>query len=104
MRAPRALSSLGGKGYGRGAERVGPSHREQGNGQSGKGFGTETITYRTAGEAAEEGKGEQDARSKPGRSRDTDRRRMGSERHPVGEREEREVSIGKQSGPRIGIE
>jgi hypothetical protein len=31
--APRALSSLGGKGNGRGAESVGPSHREQGNGQ-----------------------------------------------------------------------
>ena len=31
---PRALSSLdGGKGYGRGAEGIGPSHREQGNGQ-----------------------------------------------------------------------
>jgi hypothetical protein len=37
---PRALSSLGGgKGNGRGAEGVGPSHCEQGNGQHGKGVG-----------------------------------------------------------------
>ena len=35
---PRALSSLGGgKGNGRGAEGVGPSHCEQGNGQHSKG-------------------------------------------------------------------
>jgi hypothetical protein len=36
----RAPSSLGGgKGEGRGAEGVGPSHRKQGNGQQGEGFG-----------------------------------------------------------------
>jgi hypothetical protein len=55
---PRALSSLvlslgGGKGYGRGAEGVGPSHRKEGNGELGKGFRAKTITYWTAGEAAE---------------------------------------------------
>ncbi len=54
---PRALSSLGGgKGYGRGAEGVGPSHRKEGNGELGKGFGAKAITYWTAGEAAEEGR------------------------------------------------
>jgi hypothetical protein len=36
----------------------------------GKGFGAKTITYWTAGEAAEEGEGDQDAGSKPGRGRD----------------------------------
>src|SRR5262249_25539167 len=79
-----------GKHKARGTKGVRPSDREQGDGQSGKGFGAKTITYRTAGEAAEEGEGNQDARSKPGRRRDADRRRMGSERHSVSEREERE--------------
>ena len=66
---PRAPTWLGGgKGNGRAAEGVGPSHREQGNGQHGKGFGAKTITYRTAGEAAKEGEGDQDAGSKPGRA------------------------------------
>ena len=89
-RAP-ALSLLGaGKGNGRGAEGVGPSHCEQGNGQHGKGFGAKTITYWAAGEAAEKGERDQDAGGKPGRGRDADRRRMRSERHPIGEREERE--------------
>jgi hypothetical protein len=42
---PRAPTWLGaGKGDGRGAEGVGPSHREQGNGQHGKGFCAKTIT------------------------------------------------------------
>jgi hypothetical protein len=64
----RALSSLcGGKGYGRGAEGIGPSHCEEGNGQLGKGFCAKTITYWAAGEAAEEGEGDQDARSNPGK-------------------------------------
>ena len=93
-----------GQGNGRDTQGVGPSHCKQGNGQYGKGFGAKTITHRTASKAAEEGERDQDAGSKPGRGKDADRRRMGSERHPVGEREEREVSIGKQSGPRIGIE
>src|SRR5258707_693304 len=63
---PRALSSLGGgKGYGRGAEGVGPSHRKEGNGELGKGFGAKAITYWTAGEATEKGEGDQDAGSKP---------------------------------------
>jgi len=62
---PRALSSLGGgKGYGRGAEGVGPSHRKEGNGELGKGFGANAITYWTAGEATEKGEGDQDAGSK----------------------------------------
>jgi hypothetical protein len=40
----RALSSLGGgKGYGRGAEGVGPSHRKEGDGELGKGFGAKQI-------------------------------------------------------------
>ena len=59
----RALSSLGGKGNGCGAESVGPSHRQQGSGQHGKGFGAKTITYWTASEAAEEGEGDKDAGS-----------------------------------------
>jgi hypothetical protein len=50
----RAPTSLG-EGKRRGAKGVGPSHREQGNGQQGKGFGTKTITYRTADETADEG-------------------------------------------------
>src|SRR5260370_35094662 len=56
-----------GKRKGRGAKSVGPSHREQGNREQGKGFGAKTITYGTAGEAAEEGEGDQDPGSKPGR-------------------------------------
>ena len=41
---PHASMSLGrGKGKGRGAKGVGPSHREQGNGQQGKSFSAETI-------------------------------------------------------------
>jgi len=71
------------RGKGRRAEGVGPSHREQGNGQLGKGFGAKTITYRTACEAAEERERDQDAGSKPGRGRDADRRSMGGERHRV---------------------
>ena len=63
-----------------------------------KGFGAKTITYRTAGEAAEEGEGDQDAGSKPRRGRDADRCRMGSECHSVGEREEREEC--SANGPR----
>src|SRR5262249_56540157 len=79
--AARPLSLLGsGKSNGRGTKGVGPSHRENGNGQQGKGFSAKTITYRSAGEAAQEGEREQDAGSKPGRGRDADRRRMGSER------------------------
>ena len=67
---PRGLTSLGGgKGSGRGAEGVSAGHREEGNGQRGKGFGAEAITYWPAGEAAEEGKGDQDAGSNPGRAR-----------------------------------
>src|SRR5258706_4195309 len=96
---PRALSSLGGgKGYGRGAEGVGPSHRKEGNGELGKGFGAKAITYWTAGEATEKGEGDQDAGSKPGRGRDADRGRMGSERHSIREREEREER--RAHGPR----
>src|SRR5258707_7532991 len=96
---PRALSSLGGgKGYGRGAEGVGSSHRKEGNGELGKGFGAKTITYWTAGEATEEGEGDQDAGSKPGRGSDADRGRMGSERHSIREREEREER--RAHGPR----
>src|SRR6266404_6469224 len=70
-----ALSSLvrGGKGGGRGAEGVSPGHREEGNGQHGEGFGAEAIAYWPAGEAAEEGEGDQDAGSKPGRGREADR-------------------------------
>jgi len=94
----RALSSQGGKGNGCGAESVGPSHREQGNGQHGKGVGAKTITYWTASEAAEEGEGDKDAGSKPGRGRDADGRRMGSERHTIREREEREEC--RANGPR----
>src|SRR5215467_10893504 len=68
---PRALPPLGGgKGNGRGAEGVGPGHREQGNGQHGKRLGAKAITYWTAGEAAEEGEGDQDTGSKPGRGGD----------------------------------
>src|ERR1700730_8946883 len=86
-----ALSSLGGgKGYGRGAEGVGPSHRKEGNSELGKGFGAKAVTYWTGGEAAEEGEGNQAAGSKPGRGSDADRGRMGSERHSIREREERE--------------
>src|SRR5258707_9259855 len=96
---PRALSSLGGgKGYGCGAEGVGPSHRKEGNGELGKGFGAKAITYWTAGEAAEEGEGDQDAGSKPGRGSDADRGRMGSERHSIREREERKER--RAHGPR----
>ena len=39
----------GGKGNGCSAEGVSPSHREEGNGQHGKGFGAEAITYWPAG-------------------------------------------------------
>ena len=68
---PRVPSSLGGgKVKGRGAEGVGTSHRKERNCEQGKGFGAKTITYRTAGEAAEEGEGDQDTGSKPGRGRD----------------------------------
>ena len=84
------MSLGGGKRKGRGAKSVGPRHREQGHREQGKGFGAKTITYGTAGQAAEEGEGDQDPGSKPGRRRNADRRRMGSERHPVREREERE--------------
>ena len=80
---PRVLLSLCGKGNGRGAECVGPSYREQSDGQHGKSFGAEPVTYWTTGEAAEEGEGDQDTGGKPGRGRDANRRRMGSERHPV---------------------
>jgi hypothetical protein len=59
------------------APRVRAPGTEQRIGQQGKGFGAKTITYRTAGDAAEEGEREQDAGSKPGRDRDADRRRMG---------------------------
>ena len=84
LEEPRAPTWLGGgEGKGRSAEGVGPSHRQQGNGQQGKGFGAKTVTYRTAGEAAEKGERDQDAGGKPGRGRDADRRRMGSERHCV---------------------
>ena len=87
---PRAPSLLGGgKGKGRGTEGVGPSHREHRNREQGKGFGAKTITYRPAGETAEEGERDQDAGSKPGRGRDADRRRMGSERHSPRRRSER---------------
>ena len=96
---PRVPSSLGGgKCSGRGAQGVGSSHREQGNGQHGKGFGAKTITNWTARKAAEEGEGDQDGGSKPGRSRDTDGRRMRSEGHTVREREEREER--SANGPR----
>ena len=96
---PRALASLGGgKGSGSGAEGVGSSHREEGNCQHGKGFGAKTITNWTARKAAEEGEGDQDGGSKPGRSRDTDGRRMRSERHTIREREEREER--SANGPR----
>ena len=67
---PRAPTSLGGKGNGRGTEGIGPSHRQQGNGQHGKGFGAKTITYWAAGEAAEKGERDQGAGGKPGRGRD----------------------------------
>jgi hypothetical protein len=43
----------------------------------------DAITYWAAGEATEEGKGDQDAGGKPGRGRDADRRRMRSERHTI---------------------
>jgi hypothetical protein len=55
-RAPTSLG--GGKGHGRGAESVGPSYREQDNGQHGKGFSAEAITYWAAGDTAEEGEGD----------------------------------------------
>ena len=84
---------------GRGAKGVDPSHRENGKGQQGKGFSAKTITYRSAGEAAQEGEGEQDAGCKPGRGRDADRRRMGSERHPV--RERKECQKRRAHGPRL---
>ena len=84
------VARRGGKGNGRGAQSVGPSYREQGNGKHAKGFGAKTVPNWAAGEAAEKGEGEQDAGSKPGRDRDADRRRMGSEGNPIGEREERE--------------
>src|SRR5258708_39418956 len=87
---------------GRGAKSVGPSHREQGNRKQGKGFGAKTITYGTAGEAAEEGEGDQDPGSKPGRRRNADRRRMGSERHAVREREEREERRARGARCRTG--
>ena len=91
IREPSAASSLScGKGKGRGAEGVGPGHREQGDGQHGKSFGAETVTYWTAGEPTKKGEGEQNASGKPGRGRDADRHHVGSERHPIGEREERE--------------
>src|SRR6266850_1612840 len=95
------LSSLirGGKGRGRGAEGVSPSHREEGDGHHGKGFGAEPITYWPAGEAAEEAEGDQDAGSKPGRGRDADRRRVGNERHRVRKREECEER--RAHGPRL---
>src|SRR5262249_33220742 len=97
--AARPLSLLGsGKSNRRGAKGVGPSHRENGNGQQGKGFSAKTITYPAAGEAAKEGEREQDAGSKPGRGRDADRRRMGSERDPVRERKECEEC--RAHGPR----
>src|SRR5690348_2987196 len=86
---PRTLWLLGGC-NGRGAEGVGPSRCEQGNGELGEGFGSKTITYWTAGEAAEEGEGDQGGGSKPGWGRDADRHRMGGERHSIQEREERE--------------
>src|SRR6516162_11756928 len=87
---PRVPSSLtGDKGKKGGAESVGASHRKERNREQGKGFGAKTITYWTAGEAAEEGERNQDAGSKPGRGRDADRRLMGSERHSIREREER---------------
>src|SRR6516162_6932570 len=86
---PRVLLSLGdGKRNGRGAEGIGPVHREQANGDHGKGFGAKTIPYRTAGDSTEEGEGDQDTGGKPGRGRNADRRRMESERHSVREREE----------------
>src|SRR5262249_19614791 len=59
--AARPLSLLGsGKSNGRGAKGVGPSHRENGNGQQRKGFSAKTITYRSAGNAAQEREREQD--------------------------------------------
>ena len=60
MRHRVSLAPLlgGGKGCGRGAEGVSPSHREEGDGHHGKGFGAEPITYWPAGEATEEGKGD----------------------------------------------
>ena len=76
------VTKLAAKGSGCGAEGVRPSHGEKGNGQHGKGFGAEAITYWPAGEAAEEGEGDHDPGSKPGRGWDADRRRMGNERHP----------------------
>src|SRR5258707_4919079 len=84
------MSLGGGKPKGRGAKSVGPSHREQGNREQGKGSGAKTITYGTAGEAAEEAEGDQDPGGKPGRRRNANRHRMGTERHPVRERDERE--------------
>jgi len=60
---PRAPTSLGGKGNGRGAEGVGPGHREQGDGQHGKSLGAETVPYWTAGEPTKKGEGDQDAGS-----------------------------------------
>ena len=54
---PRAPTSLGGKGNGRRTEGIGPSHRQQGNGQHGKGFGAKTVTYRSTGATAEKGEG-----------------------------------------------
>ena len=67
---PRAPTSLGGKGNGGGTEGIGPSHRQQCNGQHGKGFGAKAVTYRATGETAEKGEGEQNASGKPGRGRD----------------------------------
>ena len=84
LEEPRVPTWLGGgEGNGRGAEGVGPRHREEGDGQHGKGFGAETVTYWTAGEPTKEGEGDQDASSKPGRGGNADRCRMGGERHPV---------------------
>src|SRR5215469_3526766 len=84
-----SLSLGGDKGKKGGAESVGTSNRKERNREQGKGFGAKTITYWTAGQAAEEGERNQDAGSKPGRGRDADRRLMGSERHTISEREER---------------
>ena len=96
---PRASASLGrGKGKGRGAKGVGPSHCEQGNGQQGKSISAKTIPYRSAGEPAEEGKGDQDAGGEPGRGSDSDCRSMGSKRHPVREREECEEPRHRAAG------